>query len=43
MAITLEKLPSGVIARASIGSLMSLAHMISVASASSCSQQVSAA
>ncbi|KAB1202104.1 hypothetical protein CJ030_MR8G004271 [Morella rubra] len=40
MAITLEKLPSGVIARASIGSLMSLAHMISVASASSCSQQV---
>lgn len=40
MAITLEKLPSGVGSRATIGSLMILAHVISVASASSRSQQV---
>lgn len=40
MAITLERLPSGGVARATIGSLMILAHMISVASASSRSQQV---
>lgn len=41
MAITLEKLPSsGVVARATIGSLIILAHMISVASISSRSQQV---
>ncbi|XP_059437223.1 protein SEMI-ROLLED LEAF 2 [Corylus avellana] len=40
MAITLERLPSGGVARATIGSLMILAHMISVASASSRSQQI---
>lgn len=41
MAMTLEKLPSsGVIARATLGSLIILAHMISVASISSRSQQV---
>lgn len=40
MAITLEKLPSGVVARATIGSLMILAHMISLALVSSRSQQV---
>ncbi len=40
MAITLEKLPSGVVARATIGSIMILAHVISVASVSSRSQQV---
>ncbi|KAM7478464.1 hypothetical protein LguiA_026677 [Lonicera macranthoides] len=41
MAITLEKLPSvRVVARATIGSLVILAHMISLASVSSHSQQV---
>ncbi|XP_022743108.1 protein EFR3 homolog B-like isoform X1 [Durio zibethinus] len=41
MAISLEKLPSsGFVARATIGSLMVLAHMISLALVSSCSQQV---
>lgn len=41
MAITLEKLPSsGIVARAAIGSLLVLAHMISLASLSSQSQQV---
>ncbi|XP_062144485.1 protein SEMI-ROLLED LEAF 2 isoform X2 [Alnus glutinosa] len=40
MAITLEKLPSGGVARATIGSSMILAHMISVVSASSRTQQV---
>lgn len=41
MAITLESLPSGgVVARATIGSLLTLAYMISLASVSSCSQQV---
>lgn len=41
MAITLEKLPSaGVVARATIGSLLILAHMISLASVSLHSQQV---
>ncbi|XP_031249114.1 protein EFR3 homolog A [Pistacia vera] len=41
MAITLEKLPSaGVVARATIGSLMILAHVISLASISSRSQKV---
>nr|XP_023894081.1 uncharacterized protein LOC112006003 [Quercus suber] len=40
MAITLEKLPSAAVARATIGSLMILAHVISVASVSSRSQQV---
>ncbi|XP_015874915.3 protein SEMI-ROLLED LEAF 2 isoform X2 [Ziziphus jujuba] len=38
MAITLEKLPSGIVARATVGSLMILAHMISLA-ISSHSQQ----
>ncbi|KAL5565906.1 hypothetical protein UlMin_029070 [Ulmus minor] len=40
MAITLEKLPSGTVARATIGSLIILAHMISVALVSSRSRQV---
>ncbi|MBA0687449.1 hypothetical protein Goari_014987 [Gossypium aridum] len=41
MAISLEKLPSsGIVARATIGSLMVLAHMISLALISSRSQQV---
>ncbi|KAK9041749.1 hypothetical protein V6N11_016839, partial [Hibiscus sabdariffa] len=41
MAISLEKLPSsGVVARATIGSLMVVAHMISLALISSRSQQV---
>ncbi|OMO86277.1 Armadillo-type [Corchorus capsularis] len=41
MAISLEKLPSsGVVARATIGSLMVLAHMISLALVSSRTQQV---
>ena len=41
MAISLEKLPSsGCVSRATIGSLMVLAHMISLALVSSRSQQV---
>ncbi|KAM1442632.1 hypothetical protein ACFX1T_010187 [Malus domestica] len=40
MAITLEKLPSGIVARATIGSLMIAAHMISLALISSRTQQV---
>ncbi|RXH82162.1 hypothetical protein DVH24_036503 [Malus domestica] len=40
MAITLEKLPSGIVARATIGSLMIVAHMISLALISSRTQQV---
>jgi hypothetical protein len=42
MAIALEKLPSssGVVTRATIGSLMILAHTISVSSVSCHSQQV---
>lgn len=40
MALTLEKLPSGTFSRATIGSSMILAHMISLALASSCAQQV---
>ncbi|GAV92254.1 hypothetical protein CFOL_v3_35635 [Cephalotus follicularis] len=41
MVIALEKLPSpGVVARATIGSLIILAHMVSVVSVSSHSQQV---
>ncbi|EEF49964.1 conserved hypothetical protein [Ricinus communis] len=40
MAITLENLPSsGVVAHATIGSLIILAHMISLSSVTSCSQQ----
>ncbi|KAK8638609.1 hypothetical protein V6N13_137024 [Hibiscus sabdariffa] len=40
MTISLEKLPSGTVAHATIGSLMVLAHMISLALVSSRSQQV---
>ncbi|KAK9919970.1 hypothetical protein M0R45_028540 [Rubus argutus] len=40
MSISLEKLPSGTVARATIGSLMIVAHMISLALISSHSQQV---
>uniref|UniRef100_A0A803PW87 Uncharacterized protein n=1 Tax=Cannabis sativa TaxID=3483 RepID=A0A803PW87_CANSA len=40
MAITLEKLPSGTVARATIGSLIILAHTISLALVSSRSKQV---
>ncbi|XP_022965555.1 uncharacterized protein LOC111465423 [Cucurbita maxima] len=40
MAISLENLTSGAVARATIGSLMILAHMISLVSISSDSQQV---
>ncbi|PON57610.1 Coatomer beta subunit [Trema orientale] len=40
MAITLEKLPSGTVARATIGSLIILAHTISLALVSSRSQQL---
>ncbi|KAJ7977860.1 ARM repeat superfamily protein [Quillaja saponaria] len=40
MAITLENLPSGVVARATIGSMMILARIISLAFVSSSSQQV---
>ncbi|XP_041018680.1 protein SEMI-ROLLED LEAF 2-like [Juglans microcarpa x Juglans regia] len=40
MAITLEKLPSGVVAKATIEALMILAHTISVASLSSRTQQI---
>ncbi|TQD69407.1 hypothetical protein C1H46_045060 [Malus baccata] len=40
MAITLENLPSGIVARATLGSLMIVAHMISLALISSRTQQV---
>ncbi|XP_024020255.1 protein EFR3 homolog, partial [Morus notabilis] len=40
MAITLEKLPSGTVARSTIGSLILLAHSISLALVSSRTQQV---
>ncbi|KAM5561026.1 protein SEMI-ROLLED LEAF 2 [Rosa sericea] len=40
MSISLEKLPSGTVARATMGSLMIVAHMISLALISSHSQQV---
>nr|XP_011466140.1 PREDICTED: uncharacterized protein LOC101313033 isoform X1 [Fragaria vesca subsp. vesca] len=40
MSISLEKLPSGTVARATMGSLMIVAHMISLALISSQSQQV---